>query len=93
MTNQIADTQDTEAALKDWLRHRIAGYVGRTPEDIRTDVSLSNYGLDSVYALTLVGDIEDHLGLTLEATLMWDHSTIDALGKTLAGSLPGDGCH
>jgi len=39
MTNQIADTQDTEAALKDWLRHRIAGYVGRTPEDIRTDVT------------------------------------------------------
>jgi len=74
--------QSTEA-LQEWLAGRVATYVQRTPEEIKTDVPLSEYGLDSVYALTLSGDIEDHLGLSLDPTVMWDHPTIAALTQAL----------
>ncbi|RKH25963.1 acyl carrier protein [Corallococcus praedator] len=70
-------------ALSSWLSSRIATYVQRRPEDIRADVPLADYGLDSVYALTLAGDLEDHLGLTLDPTLMWDHPTIAGLTQAL----------
>lgn len=69
--------------LQEWLAGRVATYVQKAPEDIKTNVPLAEYGLDSVYALTLSGDIEDHLGLTLDPTLMWDHPTIDALARVL----------
>jgi acyl carrier protein len=69
--------------LQVWLAGRVAAYVQKAPEEIKADVPLSEYGLDSVYALTLSGDIEDHLGLTLDPTLMWDHPTISALTQVL----------
>jgi acyl carrier protein len=69
--------------LQAWLAGRVATYVQRTPEEIKIDVPLSEYGLDSVYALTLSGDIEDHLGLALDPTVMWDHPTIAALTQAL----------
>jgi acyl carrier protein len=70
-------------SLQEWLTSRVAAYVQRTPEEIKANVPLSDYGLDSVYALTLSGDIEDHLGLSLDPTVMWDHPTIAALSEAL----------
>lgn len=70
-------------ALSAWLSERIATYVQRKPADIRADVPLAEYGLDSVYALTLAGDLEDHLGMSLDPTLMWDHPTIAGLTQAL----------
>lgn len=77
------DTTHTEQSLKQWLTERVASYIRAQPETIAPDVALAEYGLDSVYALTLTGDIEDHLGLSLDPTLMWDHQTIDALTAAL----------
>lgn len=73
----------TESTLKAWLSQRVASYVRLEPDTIKSDVALSEYGLDSVYALTLTADIEDYLSLTLDPTLMWDHPNIDALSKVL----------
>ncbi|MGE6758923.1 acyl carrier protein [Corallococcus interemptor] len=70
-------------SLSGWLSSRIAAYVQRRPDEIRADVPLAEYGLDSVYALTLAGDLEDHLGLSLDPTLMWDHPTIAGLTQAL----------
>ncbi|RKH63016.1 acyl carrier protein [Corallococcus llansteffanensis] len=70
-------------ALSSWLSARIATYVQRKPDEIRSDVPLAEYGLDSVYALTLAGDLEDHLGMSLDPTLMWDHPTIAGLTQAL----------
>ncbi len=77
------DPQHSEPALSRWLAELIAKYVRRAPEEIRPDVPLAEYGLDSVYALTLAGDIEDHLGLSIEPTLMWDYPTIETLAQAL----------
>lgn len=73
--------------LRSWLRERVAQYTQRDAAGIDTAAALTTYGLDSVYALIFCGDIEDHLGLTLEPTVVWDHPTIDALARHLEETL------
>ena len=74
--------------LRDWLTERVAYYLGEVPERIAPDVPLANYGLDSVYAFVICGDIEDRFGVTVESTLAWDHPTIDAMTEYLNGLAP-----
>lgn len=69
--------------LREWLIGRVAHYLSAAPETIRADVPLADYGLDSVYALVICGDIEDHYQIVVEPTLAWDHPTIDALAAHL----------
>lgn len=74
-------------ALREWLTARVAGYLESPTEDVRPDVSFADNGLDSMYALMLCGDIEDHFGLPMEPQIAWDNRTIDALAGYLAGQL------
>ncbi|ALM17754.1 Phosphopantetheine attachment site domain protein [Mycobacteroides abscessus subsp. abscessus] len=73
----------TAPALDDWLAGKIAGYLSITADQVDRDRSLADYGLDSVYALTLCGEIEDEFGLTVEPTLAWDYPTVDAMSGHL----------
>ena len=77
--------------LREWLTLRVAEYAECPPDAINPDVSLAEYGLDSMYALMLCGDIEDHLGLTVDPTVAWDYSTIAALTGYLDGELRRSG--
>jgi acyl carrier protein len=83
MSDHSSATENLEDSLNAWLVERIAGYVGRAPEEIATDVSLSEYGLDSVFALTLTGELEEYLNVDVEPTVIWDHPTIEALSRAL----------
>lgn len=74
--------------LRTWMIERVAEYLERTPEQIEPDVSLASYGMDSLYALVLCGDIEDHLGIVVDPTLAWDHPTIDAIVAFLEQTVP-----
>lgn len=84
MSESISHSIET---LRPWLVARVATYVQRPAGEIQTDIPLADYGLSSVYALTLTGEIEDHLGLTIDPTMMWDHPTIDALASALLREL------
>jgi acyl carrier protein len=74
--------------LRTWLTERVAYYLDEAPERIATDVPLATYGLDSVYAFVICGDIEDRFGVTVEATLAWDYPTIDAMTMYLNELVP-----
>lgn len=83
----MSQTDHSIETLRPWLAARVADYVQRPVTEIQTHVPLAEYGLTSVYALTLTGDIEDHLGLVVDPTVMWDHPTIDALTDVLLREL------
>lgn len=83
-------TTRSAEAVREWLTGQIAGYVQRPAAEIRSDLPLAEYGLDSVSAMTVCLDIEEHLGLSVEPTLVWDHPTVDALSDALAGMLAAD---
>ncbi|GAA4982792.1 acyl carrier protein [Pseudonocardia tropica] len=79
MTPTVPDT----AELSEWLAARVADYRELDAAEVDPDVPLAELGLDSVYALTLCGDIEDRWGIDAEPTLAWDHPTITALATHL----------
>jgi acyl carrier protein len=75
------------ATISAFLTESIADYRQVRPEEIGPDVPLADLGLDSVYALTMCGDIEDRFGLETDPTAAWDHPTINALAGYLHSRL------
>ncbi|WP_414942611.1 acyl carrier protein [Amycolatopsis sp. cmx-11-51] len=69
----------TAEKIQSWLVERVAHYAMIPAEEIESNVPLSDYGLDSVYAFALCGDIEDTLGILVEPILLWDVDTVAAL--------------
>lgn len=69
----------TASAVQTWLTDRVLAYGKATPDGFTPDTPLSELGLDSVYALTLCGDIEDQYGLEVDPTIVWDYPTIREL--------------
>lgn len=84
-----APTADTHSvdSLRDWLVASVASHLQRPADTIDTSARLSDYGLDSLYVLAVAGELEDHLDISLDPTLMWDNPTIDALSEALAKEL------
>jgi acyl carrier protein len=79
----VTTSERDTGEIRDWLLDRVAFYLERPAAELSTDVKLVEYGLDSVYALTLCGDIEDEYGIEVDPTLAWDHPTIDAITALL----------
>jgi len=73
--------------LQPWLIGRVAVYLGRPIEEIDPTAPLADMGMDSVYALSLCGDIEEALDLQVEPTLAWDHPSIAAIAGHLSDHL------
>jgi acyl carrier protein len=79
----MADLDSTKE-LHAWIR----GWLGRelklAPDDIAADKTFVRYGMDSVHAMMLVGDLEEHLKRRLPPTLAWTYPTVEALATHLA---------
>ena len=75
----------TPADIHAWLVDRVALYLKVQAADIDPDVSLTENGLNSVYAHTLCADIEDTLGVYIEPPQLWDVDSVTKLTAYLAG--------
>ena len=73
--------QLTATEIEQWLVGRVVAYGTMQPDDFTVDTPLAELGLDSVYALTLCGDIEDEFELEVDPTIVWDHPTIRELAE------------
>lgn len=82
MSSEAVNTR--ARGIEDWLVPRLAGALGVPAAEIDAKAPLSRYGLGSVEAVVLVGDLEEWLGVPLEPTLLWDHPTIAGLAVHLA---------
>ncbi|GAA1449568.1 acyl carrier protein [Nocardiopsis tropica] len=81
--------ETTAEDLTRWLTQQMATHLQRDPGEIELDTLFADYGLDSVYALTFCADIEDHLGVTVSDTVLWDHPTIRDLVEHLMATTVG----
>jgi acyl carrier protein len=70
--------------LQAWLVNNIAEQCDLDPQEVDIRKPLTNYGLDSIIAFTVVGDLEDLLDIELPATLLWDYPTIEAIAEYVA---------
>jgi acyl carrier protein len=80
----MTSTAFDEAEFRTWLTERIATHLKREPSTIDADTPVADYGVDSLYALAIVDDIENHLGIAIEATMMWDYPSVAALTSALS---------
>jgi acyl carrier protein len=78
----------TAEELQDWLVTHLAEELGVDPQEIDVREPLASYGLRSVAAVSLSGDLEALLGCKLSTTLLWEYSTIESLAGYLAEEYP-----
>ncbi len=82
--------------VQNWLINKLAEQLSLESETINIIEPLTRYGLDSIDAVTMVGDLEDWLDLELPSTLFWDYPTIEKSSQYLAenfdlsGAINGD---
>ncbi|HWU86872.1 MAG TPA: SDR family NAD(P)-dependent oxidoreductase [Kofleriaceae bacterium] len=70
-----------DATIRD-LRQRVAAVLKLSPERIESDVGFEQYGVDSILALKIVGQLETIFG-ALPKTLLFEHQTVEALAAYL----------
>jgi acyl carrier protein len=76
-SSQNSNSADSLASIQAWLVAQIAEVLSLDANTIDIKQPLTRYGLDSIDAVTLVGDLEDWLDLELPSTLLWDYPTIE----------------
>ena len=69
--------------IQSWLISRVSGMLGESPSDIGTREAFRDFGLSSVQAASLAGDLESLIGRPLPATLLFDYPTIEAVVQFL----------
>lgn len=74
----------SKEAIRKWMVNYVARLVGVPTSDVDTRITFSEHGLDSTAAAGLSGDLADWLGIHLEANVMKEHKTIDAVVDYLA---------
>ena len=74
----------TAEAISAWLVAKLAERLELDPNTIDTDKELTEYGLNSIEAVNLSGELENFLGYRLSPTLLWDYPTIETLAQYLA---------
>lgn len=79
----VTNTSPVET-LQSWLVDKLAEQLSLDTDSINITESLTRYGLDSIDAVTMVGDLEDWLDLELPSTLFWDHPSIEKASEYLA---------
>jgi acyl carrier protein len=83
--SERTDTPQHTDELRDWLVERVAFYLDRPAEGIDPDAELAEYGMDSVYALSVISDIEDRFEAEIDETAVRRYRTVNGLVGYLAG--------
>src|SRR6266516_306646 len=72
------------ADIQVWFINYLSQLTQIDPQAIDIRESFENYGLGSVEALTLSGDLENWLGVELSPMLLYSYPTIEALAQYLS---------
>ncbi|RNE49988.1 polyketide synthase Pks13 [Corynebacterium alimapuense] len=78
----------TVEQLRGWLRDWIVSTTGLPAEEVTGSKPLENFGLSSRDAVVLSGELENLLGVQLDATITYEYPTIDALAQRLIDGEP-----
>lgn len=77
--------------LQFWVRRHLGRLVGVAPETIVLDRKLSDYGLDSVDAVLMAGELEDHFDIEIDPASFIHFSTFEAMITNLTVVLEARG--
>ena len=74
----------TPVVIQRWMVIKIAETLHIKPEEVDVRAPFVSYGLESIVVFSLTGDLADWLDRDLEATLLWEHPTIEDLSQHLS---------
>lgn len=80
--NQIVS--DTQEAIEEWLIKKVAEILQIAPEKIDIQQDLASYGLSSLAAVSLSGELEQWLGKSVSPMLVYEYPSIHAVAHYLA---------
>ena len=81
--NSLTSAEDA-TMLQIWLVNQIAERLGLESDEIDIHEDFADYGLNSIEAVNLSGDLENMLGRRLPPTILWDYPNIQELSQYLA---------
>jgi acyl carrier protein len=78
---------NTEQRLSEWIRSHMAQVLGVEPECIGLDKELSSYGLDSVAAVLMAGELEEAFCVEIDPASFIDCHSFKAIIAKLAADI------
>ncbi len=69
--------------IENFIRKKIADALKINPDKVDISTSFESYGIDSITAVRMVGELEEFLDIELPATLLWEYNNIQKLSKYL----------
>lgn len=88
-TPTIDDLGTIQSQVAQWLRSWIITRVGIDPADVEDQLRFDDFGLDSLTAVELSGELEDWSGVELNPSNAWQTPTIESMAKFVAQTLVG----
>jgi acyl carrier protein len=67
-----------------WLTTKLASYLEVPTPAINVMVPLAEMGVDSVHAISLVGDVELHFDIDVDPTMIFDYPTLSAIAEFIS---------
>lgn len=86
VTENSAASRGSETSVREWLVEQITRLTGLLPADVDITQPFSAYGLDSVAAAALSGELAHWLGRAIAPTVTWDYPTIKLLARYLSSN-------
>jgi acyl carrier protein len=70
-----------------WLTTQLASYLEVPATTIDAMVPLADMGVDSVHAISLVGDVEMHFDIDVDPTMIFDYPTLAHIAEYISTSV------
>lgn len=83
-TSPSPDQAHNATEITNWLIDQLGERLDMPVSEIDIHKDFSEYGLNSIEAVNLSGNLENFLGRRLDPTLLWDYPNIHALALYLA---------
>ncbi|HEV3036490.1 MAG TPA: acyl carrier protein [Candidatus Angelobacter sp.] len=77
----------SKESIQAWLIEQVSRLTGLSAEEIDITEPFASYGLNSVAAAGLSGELADWLGEDLPPTITWDYPSVKLLAGYLASTL------
>lgn len=76
-----------EQELREWVQNYLGRILGVTPLLIDMDMTLHDYGLDSVDAVLMAGELEEAFSVEIDPGTFLQYPTLAAMVTGLASEL------
>jgi acyl carrier protein len=80
----VAADLDRNVEVFNFIRARIADRTDHKEDEVAAESVLIDLGLQSIDAVLVCGEIEDHFGIELDPAMIFEHETMGSFTKAVS---------